>query len=111
MSDKGEGVVQGNAARVWSLGFSFGPSVPREQRFVCKVLTINQVGCVLWSIYKMSKLLERKVLIYLRVVAKSWGVWDARVKESRVCTGVVSTGSEGNKQHEIITIRGNRVGV
>ena len=26
-----------------------------------------------------------------------------------VCTGTVSTGSEGIKQHEIITIRGNRV--
>jgi len=27
------------------------------------------------------------------------------VKESRLCTGVVSTGSDGIKQYEIITIR------
>ena len=39
------------------------------------------------------------------------GYRDVRVKESRVCTGVVSTGLKGNKQHEIITIWGNRVGV
>jgi len=26
-----------------------------------------------------------------------------------VCTGIVSTGSEGIKQHKIITIRGNRI--
>jgi len=32
-----------------------------------------------------------------------------RVKESRVCTRIVGTGSEGIKQCEIITIRGNRV--
>ena len=32
------------------------------------------------------------------------------MKESRVCTRLVSTVSEGIKQHEIITIRGNRVG-
>ena len=32
------------------------------------------------------------------------------MKESRVCARIVSTGSEGIKQCEIITIRGNRVG-
>jgi len=47
----------------------------------------------------------------LRVVAKSQGYRDVRAKESRVCTGVVSTGLEGIKQHEIITIWGNRVGI
>jgi len=48
----------------------------------------------------------------LRIVVKSWGgYWDASVKESRVCTGVVSTESEGNKQYKLITIWGNRVGV
>ena len=31
-----------------------------------------------------------------------------RGKESRVCTRIVSTGSEGIKQHEIITIRGKQ---
>ena len=30
------------------------------------------------SIYKMSKLLEQKVLIYLRVIAKSQGVWGSK---------------------------------
>ena len=32
-----------------------------------------------------------------------------RAKESRVFTGVVSTGLGGNKQQELITIWGNRV--
>ena len=32
-----------------------------------------------------------------------------RSKNQGVCTGIVSTGSEGIKQHEIITKRGNRV--
>src|SRR5882724_5924586 len=40
-----------------------------------------------------------------------WHLWDARAKESRVCTRIVSTGFEGIKQCEIITIRGNRVKV
>jgi len=39
------------------------------------------------------------------------GYWDVRVKESRVCTRIVNIGSEGIKQHEIITIRRNRVRV
>jgi len=36
---------------------------------------------------------------------------DAGAKESRVHTRIVNTESEGIKQHEIITIRGNRVKV
>jgi len=36
---------------------------------------------------------------------------EGELKESRVCTRIVSTGSEGIKQSEIITIRGNRVRV
>ena len=63
------------------------------------------------SIYKMPKLLEQRVLIYQRVIAKSWGYGDVRAKESRMCTRVVSTGSEGNNQCGINTIRGNRVGI
>ena len=46
----------------------------------------------------------------LGFIAKSWGYGNVRTKESRVCTRIVSTGSEGIKQHELITIRGNRVG-
>ena len=45
----------------------------------------------------------------LGFIAKSQGYGDAKAKESRVCTRIVSTGLEGIKQHEIITIRGNRV--
>jgi len=36
---------------------------------------------------------------------------DVRAKESRVHTRIVNIGLEGIKQHEIITIRRNRVGV
>jgi len=36
---------------------------------------------------------------------------DARAKESRVHTRIVNIGLEGIKQHELITIRRNRVRV
>ena len=42
---------------------------------------------------------------YLYTNAKSQGQWGCESEESRVCTRIVSTGSEGIKQHEIITIR------
>ena len=51
--NKGEGVVQGNAAGFQFLVFSFWPSILREQRFMYNVLTINWVGHILWSIYNM----------------------------------------------------------
>ena len=58
-------------------GFRVQPSAecPEGSKGSCIGLTVNQVGCVLWLIYKMSKLLEGRVLIYLRVIAKNWGVW------------------------------------
>ena len=46
---------------------------------------------------------------YLHTNVKSQGQRGCESKESRVCTGIVSTGSEGIKQCDIITIRGNRV--
>jgi len=45
----------------------------------------------------------------LGFIAKSQGYGDAKAKESRVCTRIVSTGLEGIKQCEMIAIRGNRV--
>jgi len=56
----------------------------------------------------MSKLNEQKVLIW-RVTAKSWGYVDARVNQ-----GVYKNSKHrviGNKQHEIITVRGNSSGL
>ena len=47
----------------------------------------------------------------LRFIAKSWGVWGCRSKGIK---GVYRSGKHRvreNKQHEIITIRGNRVRV
>ena len=48
---------------------------------------------------------------YLYTNAKSWGQWGSESKELGGCTRTVSTGSEGIKQHEIITIRRDRVRV
>jgi len=49
-----------------------------------------------------------ELLIYY---AKGQGQQGCKGEESRVCTVIVSTGSEGIKQCEVITIRRNRVGV
>jgi len=42
---------------------------------------------------------------YLYTNAKRWWQWGCKRKESRVCTRVVSTGSEGIQQWKFITIR------
>ena len=48
---------------------------------------------------------------YLYTNAKRWWQWGCKRKESRVCTRVVSTGSEGIQQWKFITIRRKRVRV
>ena len=58
MFDRGEGTALGNARGFWGLGFGFQLSVPRGAIVHVWILTINQVGHVLWLIYKMSKLFE-----------------------------------------------------
>jgi len=47
----------------------------------------------------------------LRVVAKSWGYGDCESEGIRVCTGVVSTGSEGKQTVWNNYYKGNRVRV
>jgi len=56
----------------------------------------NQVGCILWSIYKLSKLNEKWVLIY-ESHSKSQGVW-----------GCESEGIKGVYQNSKHRVGGNQ---
>jgi len=46
------------APRFSGFGFGFSLSICKGSKGSCIGLTINQVGHVLWSIYKMSNLFE-----------------------------------------------------
>ena len=73
------------------------------------VLTIDQVGQVLWLFYKMSNYVSKGCL-YTKICSQELeAMWMQVQRIKAVCTGTVSTGLEGIKQCEIITIWGNRV--
>ena len=73
-------MTSSNMCKEMPQGFRFQGSalgqVPQGRKGSC-VGFDNKLSrlCVLWLIYKMSKLLERRILIYLRVVAKSREAW------------------------------------
>src|SRR5882724_3062701 len=82
---------------------------PKGSDNKCVVLTIDQVGQVLWLIYKMSNYMSKGSL-YTKICSQEsevTGMQEQQIKA--VCTGTVSTVWEEIKQCEIITILGNRV--
>ena len=58
VQQEGEGVVQGNAKVLGFGGLALAKHT-EGSKGLCVDLTINQVSCVLWLIYKMSKLLDK----------------------------------------------------